>query len=297
LNDLAPIVLFVYNRPEHTKKTLQALQQNNLASDSELYIYADAAKNDLAQEGVDEVGELISKTVGFKKITVIKQKKNIGLANSIIGGVTDIVNKYGKVIVLEDDLVTSPYFLTFMNDGLNTYERDNRVASIHGYIYPIENLPNQFFIKGADCWGWATWSRAWDKFESDGQKLLDGLRVRELDKEFDFNNSYRFTQMLKDQIKGKNNSWAIRWYASAFLNNMLTLYPGKSYVKNIGNDESGTHCGTSNVYDVELNCNYQRQCIDVKEDLVSKKKMEQYFTSLRPTIIQKITAKIRRLFL
>jgi GT2 family glycosyltransferase len=110
MNNLAPIVLFVYNRPDHTQKTLQALQKNTLAFDSELFIYADAAKNNLVKQQVDEVRTLISNVSGFRNVTVIKQEINTGLANSIIGGVTEIANKYGKVIALEDDLLTSPYF-------------------------------------------------------------------------------------------------------------------------------------------------------------------------------------------
>ena len=250
--NLAPIVLFVYNRPWHTQQTVEALQKNKLASESELFIYSDEAKNDDARVSVDEVRKYIDNITGFKKITVIKRDKNWGLANSIIDGVTKIVNEYGRIIVLEDDLVTSPYFLKFMNEGLTMYENEDKVASIHGYIYPIDNLPNTFFIKGADCWGWATWKRAWDVFEPNGQKILDELKSRGLEKGADFNNSYGLTQMLKDQIKGKNNSWAVRWYMSAFLKDMLTLYPGKSYVQNIGNDDSGTHCGVSDTFRVEL---------------------------------------------
>ena len=154
--------------------------------------------------------EYIKNINGFKRVTIIEREKNWGLANSIIDGVTKIVNEYGKIIVLEDDLVTSPYFLKFMNEALEIYNDEPNVASIHGYIYPIVNLPETFFIKGADCWGWATWKEKWSIFEADGKKLLDELQNRKLQNEADFNGSYGFTQMLKDQIDGKNNSWAVR---------------------------------------------------------------------------------------
>ena len=290
----APIVLFVYNRPWHTQQTVEALQKNKLASESELFIYSDDAKNDDARVSVDEVRKYIDNITGFKKITVIKRDKNWGLANSIIDGVTKIVNEYGRIIVLEDDLVTSPYFLKFMNEGLTMYENEDKVASIHGYIYPIDNLPNTFFIKGADCWGWATWKRAWDIFESNGEKILDELKSRRLEKEADFNNSYGFTQMLKDQIKGKNNSWAVRWYMSAFLKDMLTLYPGKSYVQNIGNDDSGTHCCVSDIFRVELCTSNNSNRLELVENSDSRKKMEIFFNSISGIFIQKLKTRMKR---
>jgi len=296
LDDLSPIVLFVYNRPSHTKQTVESLQKNKLAQKSELFIYSDEAKNEDARKSVDEVREYIDKIDGFKKVTVIKRKKNWGLANSIIDGVTKIVNEYGKIIVLEDDLVTSPYFLTFMNECLEMYQANKRVASIHGYIYPIENLPNTFFIKGADCWGWATWKDRWDIFEPDGQKLLNELQNKKLENEADFNGSYDFTKMLKGQIAGKNNSWAIRWYMSTFLTDMLTLYPGQSYVQNIGFGSEGTHCtSNTNVFDVYLNEKIILKKINIEEDLESRKKIELFLNSIKSTLWIQIKRKIKRI--
>jgi hypothetical protein len=140
-----------------------------------------------------------------------------------------------------------------MNEAINKYINNKSVGSIHGYVYPTnENLPNTFFIKGADCWGWATWSSAWSKFEIDGKKLLKQLKTNSLKKEFNFNNTFDYVQMLEDQVVGKNDSWAIRWYASCFLNNLYTLYPGKSLVSNIGFDNSGTHSGKSNIFNQNI---------------------------------------------
>ena len=254
--NLAPIVLFVYNRPWHTQQTIDALQKNELAQESELFIYADAAKNENGKESVNEVRRYIETIEGFKKVTIIKREENWGLADSIIDGVTSIVNRYGKIIVLEDDLVTSSYFLKFMNEALEMYKNEEKVASIHGYIYPIEGLSDSFFIRGADCWGWATWKRAWDIFEEDGAKLLLQINNRGVQNEIDFNGSYPYVKMLRNQIKGTNNSWAIRWYISTFLKDMLTLYPGQSYIQNIGNDNSGTHCGSSDCFSVDLTKKY-----------------------------------------
>lgn len=275
---LAPIVLFVYNRPEHTKKTLNALKKNILAKESKLFIFSDSAKSEKDVEKVNEVRKIIKNITGFKSVNIFNSKKNNGLANSIIIGVSKIIKKYGKVIVLEDDLITSKYFLKYMNKALDTYENNLNIIGISGYVYPINNLPDLFFIKGADCWGWATWARGWNIFESDGKKLLKNLEKKELISNFNFNNSYKYSKMLKDQIDGKNNSWAVRWYASAFLKNKLTLYPGKSFVFNIGIDSTGTHGGKNNIYDVELNNKIPDfDNLAIVEDVKSREKFEHFF--------------------
>jgi len=297
LNNPAPIVLFVYNRPEHTQQTLEALAANLLAKESELFIYSDAPKNQEAIETVKAVRTLIKNLQGFKSVTIIERDKNWGLANSIIDGVTSIVNQYGKVIVLEDDLVASPFFLTYMNDALNLYENDGRVASIHGYIYPVnKKLPNYFFLRGADCWGWATWKRSWDTFNPNAQFLLDEIKRQTLEKLFNFNNSYDYTGMLKNQINGKVSSWAIRWYASAFLADKYTLYPGVSFVKNIGIDGSGTHCGITGNYETEYSDFYKPVLlIDVCDCAKARKAITQYFSSVKKVnILNKIKKSFKR---
>ncbi len=252
LVDLAPIVLFTYNRLWHTQQTVEALKMNDLASDSRLVIYSDGPKTEKEIIAVENVRQYLWNIDGFKSIEIIENKENMGLAQSIVKGVTDQVQVFGKVIVLEDDLVTSPYFLRFMNDGLMQYDEDDRVISIHGYMYPVKGmLPETFFLRGADCWGWATWKRGWNLYENDGQKLLSHLNSRGLLKRFDFNGAYPYTKMLRNTIKGKVSSWAVKWYASAFLENKLTLYPGRSLVNNIGIDTTGVHCGASDWFSVE----------------------------------------------
>ena len=249
----APVALFVYNRPDHTRRTIDALKQNKLSNDSELIVFSDAAKSEAQVDAVREVRKYIRQIDGFKSVIIVEREANLGLARSIIDGVTTIVSKYGRIIVLEDDMVTSPYFLTYMNEALEKYADDERVVSIHGYVYPVrQKLPEAFFLPGADCWGWATWSRGWACFNSDGQFLLDELKRRKLIRAFDYNGAYPFSKMLEGQIKGTNDSWAVRWYASAFLAGKLTLYPGRSLVHNIGNDDSGTHCGESADFDANL---------------------------------------------
>jgi hypothetical protein len=250
---LAPIALFVYNRPGHTRQTVEALLANTAANQTLLHVFSDAPKNEAASSAVAEVRSYIRSIAAFKSVTIVERERNFGLARSIIDGVTSLCEKYGRVIVMEDDLVTSPYFLQFMNEGLDLYERDERVISIHGYVYPVmEALPETFFLRGADCWGWATWKRGWDLFEPDGQLLLRELNAHNLTHRFDFDGAHPYVRMLKNQIKGKNSSWAIRWHASAFLKNKLTLYPGRSLVCNIGTDNSGAHCSTTTVFASEM---------------------------------------------
>ena len=238
----APIALFAYNRPLHTKETVEALRRNLLAAGSDLYVFADGPKAGKTDPRIAEVRAYMRTIEGFNSVRVFERAENAGLAKSIIDGVTRVCSEHGRVIVLEDDLVTSPWFLQYMNEALAKYEQAHRVASIHGYCFPTQQpLPETFFLRGADCWGWATWRRAWKDFEVDGAKLLQTLIDRGLERAFDLDGAYGFTQMLRHQIAGLNDSWAIRWHASCFLQDKLTLYPGRSLVRNIGTDSSGTH--------------------------------------------------------
>ena len=250
---LAPILLFVYNRPLHVRRSIESLLANELAKDSELYIFSDAAKDEMAQPNVNEVRQFIHSIKGFKEIHYVERTENWGLARNIIDGVTTLVNQYGRVIVLEDDLIVAPYFLQFMNDALETYKDEENVCHIQACDFtkdPI--LPDTFLIKWTGSWGWATWKRAWKLFNPNGQELLDELIKRKLTYRFDFNGKYGYTRMLRNQIKGKNNSWAIRWNASLFLADKLSLNVGKSLIQNEGFDGSGTNCGSGNLYASDL---------------------------------------------
>ena len=250
---LAPILLFVYNRPDHVRRGVESLLANELAKDSELYIFSDAAKDEAAQPAVDEVRQFIHTITGFKEIHYVERSENWGLARSIIDGVTTLVNQYGRVIVLEDDLIVAPYFLQFMNDALETYQNEEKVCHIQACDFTkAPTLPDTFLIKWTGSWGWATWKRAWMLFNPDGQELLDELVRRRLTYRFDFNGKYGYTRMLRRQIQGKNNSWAIRWNASLFLADKLSLNVGKSLVQNEGFDGSGTNCGGGNLYATDL---------------------------------------------
>jgi putative methyltransferase (TIGR04325 family) len=249
----SPVVLLAFNRPDHLARTLKALAANDLADATELFVYADGPRRAEDRTATDAVRHLARHASGFRRVTVIERPHNLGLARNVIEGVTEVCEQHGRVIVVEDDLITSPHFLRFMNDALDAYADDDRVASVHGYTYPTDQaLPPNFFLRGADCWGWATWRRAWRHFNPDGLALYKALIAQHLEREFNFGDNYDYMGMLRDQIDGRNNSWAVRWYASAFLKEMLTLYPGRSLVHNIGNDDSGTHSQETQTYDVAL---------------------------------------------
>lgn len=279
----APIALFVYKRLWHTQKTVEALSKNTLAPESDLIIFSDGPKNESDISAVEEVRHFTKSISGFRSVELNASETNKGLARSIIAGVTHVVNKYGTVVVVEDDLVTSPYFLDYMNQGLKLYEHDDGVISIHGCMYPVRGvLPESFFLRGADCWGWATWQRGWALFEADASKLLEELDRRGLVKDFEFGGTYPYRKMLEDQIAGRVDSWAIRWYASAYLKGKMTLYPGVSLVNNIGHDNSGTHSGSSSKYEVALQSErLTLKRIPIVEDTTAKGQIARYFQRLQ----------------
>ena len=239
----APVALFCYNRLDTLQETLSALKANKLSAESDLYIFSDGAKGEKDREKVEQVRAFIKDVTGFKSVTVRAAEKNRGLANSIISGVTEIVNSYGKIIVLEDDIVTAPFFLEWMNSALDLYENNEKVAGIHAWSPPAEfgARPETFFIREVGCWGWATWKRGWDLFEADGSKLLKEFNTRKMIADFNVYGSYPYYGMLKNQVAGRVDSWAIRWYASVFLKGKLGLQPGRSLVVNVG-CQTGTHC-------------------------------------------------------
>lgn len=250
---LAPICLFTYARPEHTRLTIEALLRNAGAEKHDLIVFSDAPRTLEKKNAVEEVRAYLSTINGFHSVTIHERPHNYGLAKSIIDGVTRVLAEHERIIVLEDDMVTSPHFLAYMDEALELFADDDRVISIHGYVYPLKQpCVEAFFLPGADCWGWATWRRGWANFNSDGAQLLQELKQRKLERAFDYEGSYPYTQMLEAQIAGTNDSWAIRWYASAFLLGKLTLYPGRSLVHNIGNDATGTHCTHSKAMDAVL---------------------------------------------
>lgn len=292
----APILLFAYDRPVHVRRTVKALQGNDLSSLSDLIVFSDGAASLSQQAKVDEVRSCLANITGFRSITIHHRLHNYGLAKSIIEGVTQVLSEYDRVIVLEDDMVTSPFFLNYMNEALERFAEDERVVSVHGWRFPTDKvLPEAFFLHGADCWGWGTWARGWKLFNSNGQELLDEIDRRGLRNVFDFNGTYPYSRMLEDQIKGANNSWAIRWYASAFLAGKLTLYPGRSLVHNIGNDNSGTHGGKTDRLDVKLSSTpIDLQHVSVTPSIEGCAAMEDFFRRAQGGLASRVLRRIKQ---
>lgn len=254
MQNLAPIALFVYNRPQHTERTLKFLRQNELAIESRLFIFSDGARTAQDEDKVAEVRSIVKKIDGFKSVKVVEKTENSGLANSIIAGVTKLITEYGQVIVFEDDLVTSPHTLTYFNEALNHYRNEEKVMHIGAYMYPLKanDLPQSFFFRAATSWGWATWERAWKNFEPNIDILINKFDHQKK-AAFSIDNKMNFWKQMQEFKKGKNNSWAIRWYASIFLKNGLTLNPSQSLVNNIGHDGTGVHSGINDIYNVVIN--------------------------------------------
>jgi len=254
MHHLAPIALFVYNRPEHTRRTLSFLQKNLLADESRLFIYSDAAKDEADKNKVDETRELIKTIDGFKSVKIIERKESYGLAASIIDGVSELTKEYGKVIVFEDDLLASPFTLRYFNEALRTYQEEERVMQISAYMFPLKDaasLPETFFFRATTSWGWATWERAWNHFEPNVSLLYQQFDQDKI-KDFSIDGSMNYWKQLLDFKSHKNNSWSIRWYASVFLNEGLVLHPRESLIDNIGHDGTGVHSIIEDTYQVTI---------------------------------------------
>jgi acetyltransferase-like isoleucine patch superfamily enzyme len=284
--EFSPIVLFAYNRPIHTKKVLDALAINPEAINSELYIFCDGAKVNASNDDIIKVNQVISLAKNenrFKNVNITIQEINKGLANSIIEGVTQIVNKHGRIIVLEDDIVTSDGFLKYMNDALNFYENNSKVMHISGYMYPHhEKLPETFFYNVTLCWGWATWSKAWAHFDNDALTLWKTIRDNNLHYSFDkFGDDYLSSQLAYN-ILGKLNTWFIKWHASVLIKNGFTLFPNRSLVQNIGFDNTGVHNGSSEAFNhSNLINNIKVEDIAFSENKEAEKIIKGFYKNIR----------------
>lgn len=286
---LAPIILFVYNRLDHTKRTIELLSKNFLANESELYIFSEAEKSENDREAVDLVRDYLESVKGFKGIIINKNETHLGLANSVISGTTEILRKHKKAIILEDDLLTAPDFLKFMNNALIYYENNFKIFSISGYTFPI-NIPsdykNNFYIfPRASSWGWATWLNRWEKSDWN----INDFKTFKFDK----NEKKKFnegggdlTSMLMSQKYGYIDSWAIRWTYAHFKNNAFSLYPTKTRVKNIGFDNTGTH--KINTKKFENNIIDSKNDVEFSNDLyINKEIFSEINEILKPSLIRK----------
>ena len=244
-----PIALFCYNRPDHLRRVLQALRENHGVERAKLYVFSDGPKNEADAPGVEAVRELLSAIDWCDSVEITARQENIGLRASILAGVGQVLDIYGRVIVLEDDIVTSPWFLAYMNDALDKYESVSDVMHISGFFLPVDRqgLPETVFYRPTSCWGWGTWKNRWEHIELDAVTLMARLKGRM--NSFNLDGAYNFLHHLQLNIDGKISTWAIFWYASVFLRGGQCLHPSISLTSNIGHDGAGTNCRTTNSFE------------------------------------------------
>lgn len=253
MKSLAPIIVFCYNRPNHLKRTLDALSCNELADQSTLYIYCDGPKEGASDEmllKIADVRQVARKCQWCKEVHVVEHEYNVGLMNNIVGAVTEIVNQYGRVITMEDDIITSKGYLRFMNEALELYKDDEQVMHISGYMWPHKRrLPDTFFYEVPyPGGGWATWQRAWRHYTDDIKLLYDYWCTR-WDEFNKFGDNY-LQRQLEANYFGTMKTWFIKWHAVMLQRGALTLYPGQSLTNNIGFDDQATNCFATTQFDV-----------------------------------------------
>lgn len=296
-NNLSPVLLFVFNRPQHTRRTLAALEKNEFARDSILYIYSDGPRTADDIPMVNKVRAIIREPLHFKEIVFIERKSNYGLAKNIIEGVSEVIQRHGKAIVFEDDLESAPHALRYFNEALSLYEKEEKVMHISGYMYPVEDpskLTESFFFRAISSWGWATWDGAWKHFDPDIHALTKDFNKEKI-KRFSIEGKENFWKQVKLYKAGKINSWAIRWYLSVFNQDGLSLYPRKSLIQNIGMDGSGTHTDEGDMYKVELATSpVMKFPIKPEEDEYAYEAIKHFFAHRKGDLIERAIRYIRK---
>lgn len=245
-----PLALFTYNRPYHTRRALESLTRCNRIEECKIFIYCDGPKHSDDMNNIIASQQVVQNFAEKLGANIIIQEKNIGLAHSIVSGVSDLCERFGRVIVIEDDLVVSPSFIDYMLQALDRYQDEEHVYQISGFLFPIDASKHQdtFFLPFITTWGWATWNRAWKSFDWNATGYEKLFSDKKMSKQFNLDNSYPYCDMLLDRFSGKNESWGILWWYAVFSVGGLVLYPGRTLVNNCGFDGTGTHCGNSIEY-------------------------------------------------
>ncbi|WP_282045267.1 glycosyltransferase family 2 protein [Roseibium album] len=300
LNVLAPVALFAFNRPEHTRRTLEAIANNDLASATDLFVFVDGPRNEDDVVLIREVCTIARGMDAFKSLTIVEQDANIGLAKSIVQGIDKVLEEYSNIIVLEDDIVTSPVFLNYMNASLARYESEKKVWHICGYNEPTENrnARQSYFSRLMNCWGWGTWRDRWEHFERKPEKLVTEFTPEMIDR-FNLDIGEKFWFQVLANVDGRMNTWAIFWYATIFKQSGLCLNPHVSYVRNIGFDGSGVHCNVDEFrnkkrkLNLEPNIEYPEI---LAEDHAAFEYLKKFYTlkKKKPGKVEKIKRKILR---
>lgn len=295
-----PVALFVYKRLEHTKQTLESLVANTLSAETDLFIFSDAEKTVTEKEDVACVRQYIHQAnwkKKFRQVTITEAENHKGLAHSIIDGVTQIIEEYGRIIVLEDDLVVSKTFLEYMNNALDFYENSENVWSVSGYSLPLKSLRNYshdvYYGYRGCSWGWGSWKDRWEKVDWDVTCYSDFIRDSKWIKKFNRGGN-DLTPMLKRQMKGELDSWAIRWCFAESNMNMITVYPKDSLVENRGRDRSGTHCGKDSLFDTELGEKDGEYRFE--ELLIDKKIAREFWKKNSDTLEKKIKRNLKKIY-
>jgi len=298
---MTPIIIFTYNRLYDIQETISKLKDNFLSKDSEIFIFSDYAKKEKDIESVNKVREFLYTIDGFKTITIIERKENYGLARNIIEGVTEIINKYEKVIVLEDDLITSKNFLNYMNDTLEFYKNDDSIFAVSGFCWDLpslKNLDDDIFIAYRPAsWGWATWKNQWENIDWNIKDYETFLKDKKAIKKFN-RGGMDMTRMLRHFKEGKNNSWAIRWAYAMSKQNKYCIYPKLSKVQNIGFGDTATHCTGEHIHKTILDESENTKFKFSKNLEINKQILREfrYQNSYLNKALKKITIKFKNLF-
>jgi len=298
----APIAVFVFKRPEQTRRLLASLRANPEADETEVRVFADAARRDDEVATVEQTRAAV-RACGLPRLRLVERDRNMGLARSVIEGVSQLCAEHGRAVVLEDDLVVSRTFLAYANTALERYRDDDRVMHVSGYQYDLDlGAPGDaLFLPFISSWGWATWERAWRHFDPLAAAATGVLADPALRRRFDLDGNYGFSAMLEAQRSGRLDSWAIRWYLSVFARSGLSLFPARSLVENAGFGAGATHTAgdedsalfRGRAHDVAI-----RKLPDVAVDARALRRIERLFArerSLPVRAVRRLKRLLRRL--
>lgn len=294
IRDLAPIAIFAYRRPAHTSRLIDCLLANEGLAQSPVFVFCDGARRPEDEEAVAATRRLARERLG-PYAQIIERSANLGLANSIIGGVTELARRYGRVIVLEDDLILHTECIAYLNAALDRYAGEERVYHVNAYRYPIPAAAAPAFSRLTASWGWGTWWRAWKAFEPDAARLEGLIRTARMASTMDFGDRFPFFAMLQDQARGRIDSWAIRWYASVLLRRGLALSPSRSQTVNGGMDNTGSHSPATSRYQVELGTASQEWPTRIVEDELAYRQLRTFFADASGSYPRRLARRLKRL--
>lgn len=294
----APVCVFAFRRPVHTRRTLSALAMSPVASQTALTVFIDGPRDSEDIEQVRQVVDIAKLQTGFASVEVVAREENAGLAQSIEEGVSRMMAEHGRAIVVEDDIVTSPAFLNYMNAALDHFAETPEVWHIAGYNEPIaanRDRRGAALWRFMSCWGWASWADRWHHFERDPSELIASFTPEDIHR-FNLDGAHDFWSQVLANERGDLRTWAVFWYATIFRNNGLCLSPHFSYTENIGFDGSGTHGFTSDSFlQNSLNLDMVPPLPDlIEEDTDALARLQAYYT-YRPNRLQRLGRKWRRL--